>query len=166
MDKNIFSEALYASYGDLVVCRRKSIVVPVLTLVAGLAILVVNSLVYNGNDSNNLKSSLVLLGGLVSLVGLVLILVRLLGRGEPYHKASRRFLEYNTYSFGHEQRETVLKAVKDGNVELLKRTPQTDVASIVVMIYSSVGGEFMAMQPFAYEELEYRPICNMVVVQK
>lgn len=166
MDKNIFNEALYASCPDVVVCRRKSVVLPIVTLVTGVALLVVNSFIDNGGDSNNLKSSLVLLGGIIALVGVIVTLVRLFGRGEPYHKATRQFLSYDSYNFGHEQREKVLKAVKEADVESLKKLPQSEVASIAVMAYTSTGGEFVAMQPFAYEELEYRPICDVKIVQR
>lgn len=166
MDKNIFSEALYASHSDIVTMRRKSLVWPAVTLVTGIALLVVNSLLDGGGNADDVKSLLVLMGGVVTIVGLALVLTRLLGRGEPYHKASHSRLKFENFSFGLAQREVAVQAVRSGDVERLKALPQADVGSIIVMVYASADGSFVAMQPFAYEELEYRPICDICVVRR
>ena len=128
--------------------------------------LIINAFVDNGADSNNLKSTLVLGGGLVAIAGIVLILERLLGEGAPYHKATKSFLCGRTYSFAAEQREQVMQAVKVCDVAALAKMPQSDVQSIVVVTYASKGHEFVALQPFVYEELEYRPIVDVVVKSK
>ena len=49
-----FNEALYASSNGVVVERRQNIVVPFLVLAAGIALLVVNYFIENGDDANNL----------------------------------------------------------------------------------------------------------------
>lgn len=166
MNKKGICEVLYTSYGDCVEARRKSLVWPIVVLVAGVALLIVNAFVDNGADSNNLKSTLVLGGGLVAIAGIVLILARLLGEGAPYHKATKSFLCGRTYSFAAEQREQVMQAVKVCDVAALAKMPQSDVQSIVVVTYASKGHEFVALQPFVYEELEYRPIVDVVVKSK
>ena len=55
MDIKNFNEALYVSSNGVVVERRKSIIVPVLVLLAGLGVLAINLFIENGDDANNLK---------------------------------------------------------------------------------------------------------------
>ena len=56
MDKIKICEAMYALPGEVVVRRRKSLVLPAALLAAGVAILVLNH-VYGASMTNNLRSS-------------------------------------------------------------------------------------------------------------
>lgn len=163
MNKKDICEVLYASYGEFVERRRKGLVWPIIVLVAGLAILAVNMVIDNGADSNNLKSTLVLVGSITAVVGVVLVLMRILGAGAPYHKGSKSFLVERTYSFAHTQREKAVAAAKACDMKALASLPQSEVPSITVVTYSLRNGEFAAVQAFAYEELEYRPLFDVVV---
>ena len=58
MEQKNFIEALCASSNGVVVERRKSIIIPLVTLLVGVAILVANYFIENGSDANNLKSAL------------------------------------------------------------------------------------------------------------
>ena len=55
MDRNKICEAMYALPGEVVVRRRKSLVLPAALLAAGVAILVLNH-VYGASMTNNLRS--------------------------------------------------------------------------------------------------------------
>ena len=79
MDIKNFNEALYASSNGVVVERRKSIIVPVLVLLAGLGVLAINLFIKNGDDANNLKSALVLVGGAITIIGSSLCGSRIFG---------------------------------------------------------------------------------------
>ena len=62
MDKIKICEAMYALPGEVVVRRRKSLLIPAVLLVAGVAMLVLNN-IYGAGLSNNMRSALVFLGG-------------------------------------------------------------------------------------------------------
>ena len=163
MDIKELNEALYASSNGVIVERRKSIVMPLLTLLAGVALLVVNYFIDNGADANNLKSTLVLLGGIVSLVGVALCGVCIFGGGEPYHKTDRCYLVRRQYSFDRAQRESVAKAVEACDKSALDAIEESDIAGVTVLCYHSPRGKFVAMQAFAYEEFVYQGITDLKV---
>jgi hypothetical protein len=156
-----FNEALYASSNGVVVERRKSIIVPALVLLAGVALLVANSFIENGNDTNNLKSALILVGGAIALVSFALCAVRIFGAGEPYHTADKCFLIRKHYSFEREQRDSVVKAVEACDKTALDNIEENDIAGISVVCYHSPRSKYCAMQAFAYEELLYKSITEL-----
>ena len=56
MDKIKICEAMYALPGEVVVRRRKSLLIPAVLLVAGVAMLVLNN-IYGAGLSNNMRSA-------------------------------------------------------------------------------------------------------------
>ena len=160
-----FNEALYASSNGVVVARRKSIVLPLLTLVAGVALLVANYLIENGADANNLKSTLVLIGGIFAVAGVVLCAVRIFGAGEPYHTIDKCFLVQRQYSFERAQQGAVVKAIESGDKSVLEAVGESNIAGITAVCSHSPRGKFCAMQAFAYEEFVYQAITPLKVVE-
>lgn len=158
-----FNEALYASSNGVVVERRQNIVVPFLVLVAGIALLVVNYFIENGNDVNNLKSALVLLGGATTLISLALCGVRIFGGGEPYHTIDKCFLERKQYAFDRGQIDEVVKAVNACDKLAVDAIKESDIAGITVVCYYSPRSKYCAMQAFAYEEFVYKGITRMSI---
>ena len=75
MDKIKICEAMYALPGEVVVRRRKSLVLPAALLAAGVAILVLNH-VYGASMTNNLRSSAVFIGGSLALAGMITLAAR------------------------------------------------------------------------------------------
>lgn len=163
MDIKDFNEALCASSNGVVVERRKSIVVPALVLLAGVAMLVANYFIDNGSDANNLKSTLVLAGGILSLVGVALCGIYVFGGGSPYHTADKCFLVRKQYSFDRAQRESVVKAVEACDKLALDGIEESDIAGVAVMCYHSPRSKFCAMQAFAYDEFVYKGITSMKI---
>ena len=156
-----FNEALYASSNGVVVERRKNIVVPLLVLLAGVALLVVNYFIENGTDANNLKSALVLVGGCVTLVGAALCGVCVFGAGEPYHTGDKCTLSRRQYSFDRTQHNSVVKAIEACDKLALDGIEESDIAGISVLCYYSPRSKYVAAQAFAYEEFVYKPITEL-----
>ena len=75
MDKIKICEAMYALPGEVVVRRRKSLLIPAVLLVAGVAMLVLNN-IYGAGLSNNMRSALVFLGGALALAGMITLAAR------------------------------------------------------------------------------------------
>lgn len=163
MDIKDFNEALCASSNGVIIERRKSIIVPALVLLAGIALLVANYFIENGTDANNLKSALVLMGGIVTLVGVTLCGIRAFGGGEPYHTGDKCFLVRKQYSFDREQRDIVINAVEVCDKSALDAIDESDIAGISILCYHSPRGKFCAMQAFAYEEFVYKAITELKI---
>ncbi len=158
MDIKDFNEALYASSDGVIVERRRSIIVPILVLLAGVALLVTNYFIENGSDANNLKSALVLVGGAVLIVGIAMCGICIFGGGVPYHKGDKCFLIRKQYSFDRSQRNEVVKAVEACDKLALDGIEESDIAGISVMCYHSPRSKYCAMQAFVYEEFVYNSI--------
>ena len=158
------NEAIYASSNGAIVERRKRIIVPFLVLVAGVALLFVNYFIDNGVDANNLKSTLVLVGGCVLLIGVVMCGVAIFGGGLPYHNIDRCYLTRKQYSFDHSQQQEVAKAVNGGDRAALDNIEQSEVAGILAVCYYSPKGNYVAMQAFIYENYAYKSITELKIV--
>ncbi len=165
MDKVKICEAMYALPGDVVVRRRKSALMAVLLLVAGVAVLMLNGM-YAEELSNNLRSAVVLIGSVLTLTGMILAAARFFStEGAPYYPKGGCFLRYEERYYDRVCREEVLAAVAQGDLPRLKVIPRTQVPALVVATYESEEGSFAAMQAFEYADLEYRPLSDLKIVQ-
>ena len=90
MNKNQMAELLYALPDGVVVKGRKSKVVPLCLTLTGVVLLVVNGLLPATAGYEDLKSALVLFGGVIFATGVLLLLVRLFGdSGVPLYGENR-----------------------------------------------------------------------------
>ena len=114
MDKIKICEAMYALPGEVVVRRRKSLVLPAALLAAGVAILVLNH-VYGASMTNNLRSSAVFIGGSLALAGMITLAARFFSaEGAPYYRAGRSYLRYDELYFERSQSRDVVALVAEG----------------------------------------------------
>ena len=157
MDKIKICEAMYALPGEVVVRRRKSLVLPAALLAAGVAILVLNH-VYGASMTNNLRSSAVFIGGSLALAGRFFS-----AEGAPYYRAGRSYLRYDELYFERSQSRDVVALVAEGNVERLLAMPHARVPAVSVAMYRTPDNRFAAMQAFEYADLEYRPLTRLQI---
>lgn len=158
-----FNEALYASSNGVVVERRKPLIMPLIILLVGAALFALNLFIENGEDTNNLKSALVLVGGLVTLVGSAYCAVNIFGGGAPYHKEDKCFLERKKYAFEREYSSAVVKAVEACDKAALDAIVEGDIAALSVICYYSPKSDYCAMQAFAYEDFVYNSISKLSI---
>lgn len=163
MEIQEINEAIYASSNGVIVERRKSIIIPIITLFVGVALLVLNYFIDNGDDANNLKSALVLVGGALSLAGSVLSGMRIFGEGAPYHTTDGCFLVCKQYSFAREQEKEIVKVVNSIDKSALDGLDESSVMALLVVCYYSPKGSFVAMQAFAYSDFVYKPISELKI---
>lgn len=90
MNKIKFFEALYTSCNSIV-ARRKSVVIPILTIVAGVALPIISTSLLDGAEYDNINSVVILAGIALAVAGGVWTLGRLTGNGEPYSTKSGKF---------------------------------------------------------------------------
>lgn len=155
---------MYALPEGVVVRRRKSLFIPVALLLAGAAMIVLNN-VYGAELTNNLRSSIVFIGGVLALAGLSMTAVRLFSsEGVPFHKGAKCFLHYDELYFAHGTGRDVAQFVEEGNVAQLLDMKHTNVPSVTVALYRTPDNTFAAMQAFEYTDLEYRPLTPLKIV--
>ncbi len=156
-----FNEALYASSNGVVVERRKNPIIPIIILLAGVALLVANTFVPSVIEYNNIKSVLVLAGGLITLVGVAYCAVNLFGRGVPYHKGEKCALVQRQYSFDRAQLQKVVSAVEKCDKIALDAIDESDIAGVSVICCYSPNGNYCVMQAFTYEDFVYQSITKL-----
>ncbi len=94
MDRNKICEAMYALPGGVVVKRRKSQLRAAVLFIAGVALVVVNNM-YGAELTNNMRSAIVFIGGLLILSGMVMAAIQLFGSGGvPFHKDKHCYLVF------------------------------------------------------------------------
>lgn len=165
MNKLKFYEALYASC-DSIVARRKSVVLPLLVIVLGIALPFVSMSVLSDGSYDDINSAMVLAGIAIAISGGVWLLGRLVGSGEPYHKDKGVFLTTTTLSFDRSRRSEVLNAIGSGDVNRLLAIPTCEVSALCVMFSHLADNSFAAAQAFEYAELEYRELCGVTILKK
>lgn len=161
MDKIKICEAMYALPGEVVVRRRKSLLIPAVLLVAGVAMLVLNH-IYGAGLSNNMRSALVFLGGSLALAGMITLAARFFSaEGAPYYRAGRRYLRYDELYFERGLSAEVKECIAQGDAERLFALPHAQVPAVAVAVYRTPDNRFAAMQAFEYADLEYRPLTEL-----
>lgn len=166
MDKNKICEALYALSGNVVVKRRKFQLLPAVLFVAGAALIVVNNM-YGADLTNNLRSSIVFIGGIMVVAGMIMAAAQMFGSGgAPFHREERCFLLYEELYFDRGVRSEVMQSVDEGAVEQLLGMKHAQVPAVAVAVYRTPDNRFAAMQAFEYAELEYKPLTRLKIVDR
>ena len=167
MSKYDMCEALYALPGGVVVKRRKPIAMPAALLVAGVALLVINSQIEASAEMMNLKSALVLFGAVMAVVGVVILVLRMMGgAGAPYHAADGCYLKCKELKFNKEKSAQLRDLVNRGDFTTLRSLPEDGVSAVTVVMYTSPRSGFCAAQVFEYFELELRAVSQLRVTDK
>ena len=167
MSKYDMCEALYALPGGVVVKRRKPIAMPTALLVAGVALLIINSQIEASAEMMNLKSALVLFGAVMAVVGAVILVLRMMGgAGAPYHAADGCYLKCKELKFNKEKSAQLRDLVNRGDFTTLRSLPEDGVSAVTVVMYSSPRSGFCAAQVFEYFELELRAVSQLRVTDK
>ena len=167
MSKYDMCEALYALPGGVVVKRRKPIAMPAALLVAGVALLIINSQIEASAEMMNLKSALVLFGAIAAVVGAVILVLRMMGgAGAPYHAADGCYLKCKELKFNKEKSAQLRDLVNRGDFTTLRSLPEDGVSAVTVVMYTSPRSGFCAAQVFEYFELELRAVSQLRVTDK
>ena len=82
MNKIKFYEALYASC-DNIVARRKSLVMPFVMILIGVALPLISMFALKGSQYDDINSSVVLVGLAIAIIGGIWLLGRITSKGEP-----------------------------------------------------------------------------------
>lgn len=155
---------MYALPGNVVVRRRKPLLVPVIVLAVGVALIVLNNLL-GESLSVNFRSAIVFVGGGITIVGGALVLARLLASGGvPFHSASKCYLAYDELYFDRKALGEVTRSVGEGSVQRLLAMERSEVPAVAVALYRTRDNQFAAMQAYEYSDLEYKPLTELRIV--
>lgn len=166
MDKNQICEALYALPGDVVVRHRKSVISPLVTLLIGVAVIVMHNM-YKAEINANTSASLVFVGWSMAIGGAAWLAAAVFGsKGVPYHNGAKNNLRYEELYFDRALRGEVLDAVAEGNIVKLLGMRRNNIPAITVALYRTLDCRFTAMQPFEYLDLEYKPLSDLKIVDR
>ena len=137
MDRNKICEAMYALPGGVVVKRRKSQL---------RALVVVNNM-YGAELTNNMRSAIVFIGGLLILSGMVMAAIQLFGSGGvPFHKDKHCYLVFEELYFDRGVRADVVQSVEDGAVDRLLGLARANVPALTVALYRTPDNSFAALR--------------------
>lgn len=155
---------MYALPGEVVVKRRKPLLIPAVLLLAGVLMIVLNN-IYGAAMSADLRSAVVFVGGVLAIGGLCALLARVFNSGGvPYHKGAKCRLRYEELYFEPGVRANVMANVAGGEVKKLLIMPRAQVPSVAVALYRTSDNRFAAMQAFEYADLEYKPLTELRIV--
>ena len=158
-------EALYALPSGIIKPRRKPVVVPLLVAIAGLVMLIVNTMIPAEAEYANLKSVVILFGVTFVLVGTIITVLRFKGnQNAPWHIQDACFLKKDELKFVKERSSMVRDLVRKGDFTTLRSLPDDGVSAITVVIYSSPRSGFCAAQVFEYIDLELQPVDKIKIV--
>ena len=158
-------EALYALPGGIIKPCRKPVVVPLLVAIAGLVILIVNTMIPAEAEYANLKSAVILFGATFVLVGTIITVLRFKGnQNAPWHIQDACFLKKEELKFVKERSSMVRDLVRKGDFTTLRSFPDDGVSAVTVVIYSSPRSGFCAAQVFEYIDLELQPVDKIKIV--
>ena len=150
----------------VVVKGRKSKVVPLCLTLAGVVLLVVNGLLPATAGYEDLKSALVLFGGVIFATGVLLLLVRLFGdSGVPLYGENRVPLVWSERYYPKSAASAVADCLTRHDWARLRSIAQSQVPAIRLVAYHTPDEGFVACQAFEYVELEERPLTELHIVR-
>lgn len=145
MNKNQMAELLYALPDGVVVKGRKSKVVPLCLTLAGVVLLVVNGLLPATAGYEDLKSALVLFGGVIFATGVLLLLVRLFGdSGVPLYGENRVPLVWSERYYPKSAASAVADCLTRHDWARLRSIAQSQVPAIRLVAYHTPDEGFVA----------------------
>ncbi len=150
--------AIY-SISNEIVPRRKSPVVPIILMLAGVGLMVLSSELGRIPDKENIASSTLFFGvSMVAVCG-VITLVRLLNkRGYPYHKVSRRRMREQVVYFDPVRRKEVTALFERGDLPALDAISSENPSPLMMISYRTSDDKVAVMQLHEYVPHNYVPI--------
>ena len=114
----------------------------------------------------DLKSALVLFGGLIFAAGVLLLFVRLFGdSGVPLYGEDRVPLVWSERYYPKSAASAVADCLMRHDWARLRSIAQSEVPAIRLVAYHTPDEGFVACQAFEYVELEERPLTELHIVR-
>lgn len=117
---HLLTDVLY--HQDGVVARKKNPVFPLVVVAAGIGLSIWSLNAPALEDSKNLSASLMLVGGVVALLGLIRLVMAFTGK-KPVYGPTGETLTRKELFFEAQDRQALLAAFQAGDMEKIERIP-------------------------------------------
>lgn len=157
----VIDDVIYNIADGNIVRQRKNPVVPALISVVGVALTVWSLASPEMKESANLSSSLMLLGFVLILIGIIRLIVVMKGR-VPFYKPTSERLRRSEMFYDAKDKWTVCNAIEAGNIEVLNGIPKSDASGVLLTVYTTPSGSFTAAQVSEYVPHQFVPVTGIV----
>lgn len=155
-------EHLAEALGSDVTLKRKSAAKSLLMLIAGIAIIVASAKV-PALSSGYINSTMIFVGGLLALVGLLMGLSAFLSK-EFYYIPEKSRLSKKVEFFDIAEEGNVKKLVESGSINGLEELRKSTAPTLQLIMYRTSKGKVVAAQLQKYIPYTYHPVTDIVVM--
>jgi hypothetical protein len=149
-------KALYALPGGVVTPRRRTIVIPAVAAAVGVVLLIINFLAIDDSDSIT-AMTLISIGVLLLLYGVITAILRLVSKQtSPYDVEAGCFMHCEEHYYDAKHLAVILKAMEHDDMEAIERLSETNISSLILIIYSSPAKMRTAYALYEYRDFGYR----------
>ncbi len=148
-------KALYALPGGVVTPRRRTIVVPAVAAAVGMVLLIANFFIEDHDGATAM--TLISIGILLLLYGVITTIIRLVTKQtSPYDENAACFMRYQERYYDMEHLAKLIKAIEHDDKEAIERLPESNISSLILIMYSSPANMRTAYALYEYKEFGYR----------
>lgn len=159
-------KAIY-KVSEEIVPRRKNIVIPAITALAGVALLVLSSSLDKTESNENLASSTFFFGLTVLVVGAVIMIARLMKKeGFPYHLPSRSRMTEQVNYFDATKRSLVMDLFNRNDLDGLDKLSTENPSPLMMISYRTANRKVTVMQIHEYVPHRYVPASTTMLHKK
>lgn len=154
----LLTDVLY--HQDGVVARKKNPVFPLVVVAAGIGLSIWSLNAPALEDSKNLSASLMLVGGVVALLGLIRLVMAFTGK-KPVYGPTGETLTRKELFFEAQDRQALLAAFQAGDMEKIERIPHGHSSNVLLMIYTTPSGSCTLAQVQEYVPHEFVAVTDV-----
>ena len=155
---HLLTDVLY--HQDGVVARKKDPVFPLVVVAAGIGLSIWSLNAPALEDSKNLSASLMLVGGVVALLGLIRLVMAFTGK-RPVYGPTGETLTRKELFFEAQDRQALLAAFQAGDMEKIERIPHGHSSNVLLMIYTTPSGSCTLAQVQEYVPHEFVAVTDV-----
>lgn len=142
---------------------RKSILGPFCALAAGIAMIAACYMMPQDDGSANISSTLLLLGGILAIGGIVTGLLRLGSKsGAPCYIPTGKILKRSEVFYDEKNLPRVTECLQNGDLKALSEIPKGTSSAVILVCYSDKEGKMAACQLQRYVPHYFAPLHETV----
>ena len=155
---HLLTDVLY--HQDGVVARKKNPVFPLVVVAAGIGLSIWSLNAPALEDSKNLSASLMLVGGVVALLGLIRLVMAFTGK-RPVYGPTGETLTRKELFLSAQNRQEILAVLLAGDFENIERIPPGQIIKFLTMIYTLPCGSCTLAQVQEYVPHEFVAVTDV-----
>ncbi len=155
-------DALFTVGGDDIVLRRKSLVLPLILLLGGIALAVWSVTTPALEQNASLSAGLMLVGGIAALAGLIMTAVASgpKGRVAVDRNTGERVRRYELF-YEAGDKAKLCNALTMGDIRRIALLPRSESSRILLTLYCTKSGSLMIAQVSEYVPHSFEPVTEV-----